>query len=65
MAIGSIFYALALGRLPAGPAAAIATSYVVIVVVLSAIFLRERLDLVTGLGVALIVAGLAVLSFRT
>ena len=65
MAIGSIFYALALDRLPAGPTAAIATSYVVVVVVLSAVFLDERVDIVTVLGLAFTLAGVALLSFRT
>lgn len=64
MAIGSILYALALSKLPAAPAAAIATSYVVVVVVLSAIFLHERIDALTVLGVALTLGGVAVLSFR-
>jgi drug/metabolite transporter (DMT)-like permease len=65
MAIGSIAYALALQRLPAGPTAAIATSYVVVVVVLSAIFLHEPLDAVTVLGLVLTLSGIAILSFRT
>ena len=65
MAVGSLFYALALARLPAGPAAAIATAYVVVVVVLSAVFLHERIDAVTVAGVGLTLAGVALLSFRT
>jgi drug/metabolite transporter (DMT)-like permease len=65
MAGGSVLYALALQRLPAGPTAAIATSYVVIVVVLSALFLHERIDVVTVVGLALTLGGVAVLSFRT
>ncbi len=65
MAGGSVLYALALQRLPAGPTAAIATSYVVIVVVLSAAFLDERVDAVTILGVAMTLGGVVLLSFRT
>jgi drug/metabolite transporter (DMT)-like permease len=65
MAVGSILYALALDRLPAGPTAAIATSYVIVVVVLSAVFLDEPVDLVTVAGVGLTLAGVALLSFRT
>ena len=65
MGVGSIFYALALSRLPAGPTAAIATSYVVIVVVLSVVFLHERADLVTVGGVVLTLTGVALLSFRS
>jgi len=64
MAVGSVAYALALRSLPAGPTAAIATSYVVIVVVLSAVFLHERTDWVTVVGVALTLSGVGVLSLR-
>jgi drug/metabolite transporter (DMT)-like permease len=64
MAVGSLLYSLALQRLPAGPAAAIATSYVVVVVVLSALFLDERVDLVVVAGVGLTLAGVALLSLR-
>jgi drug/metabolite transporter (DMT)-like permease len=65
MAVGSILYSLALERLPAGPTAAIATSYVVVVVVLSAAFLDEKVDVITVTGVGLTLAGVALLSFRT
>jgi len=65
MAAGSIAYSLALRSLPAGPTAAIATSYVVVVVVLSALFLHERIDVVTALGLGLTLSGIAILSFRT
>lgn len=65
MAAGSVLYALALSRLPAGPTAAIATIYVVVVVVLPGIFLDEQVDLVTAAGVALTLGGVAILSFRT
>ncbi|HEX6311751.1 MAG TPA: DMT family transporter [Acidimicrobiia bacterium] len=64
MAVGSVLYALALSRLPAGITAAIATSYVVIVVVLSAIFLKERFDWIIALGVASTLGGVALLSYR-
>jgi len=64
MAAGSVFYAVALSRLPAGVTAAIATSYVVLVVVLSAIFLHETVDWAVALGVSLTVAGVAMLSWR-
>lgn len=44
MALGSISYVLALSKLPVGTAAAISTSYVVLVVVLSRLFLGETLS---------------------
>lgn len=65
MAVGSIFYALALQRLPAAPATAIATTYVVVVVVLSVIFLHESLDPVKVVGLGLTLAGVSLLAFRT
>jgi drug/metabolite transporter (DMT)-like permease len=65
MAVGSVLYAVALSRLPAGAAAAIATTYVVIVFVLSALFLHERVDWVSAAGVVLTVGGVALLSLRT
>ncbi len=43
MAAGSLL-SLALSRLPAGMTAAVATSHVVLVVALSALFLHENLD---------------------
>ena len=64
MAVGSILYSLALQQLDAGPAAAIATSYVVVVFVLSAAFLGEQVDLVSVAGIALTLSGVALLSFR-
>ena len=41
MALGSISYVLALSKLPVGTAAAVSTSYIVLVVLLSRIFLGE------------------------
>jgi drug/metabolite transporter (DMT)-like permease len=64
MAAGSILYVLAVAKLPVGPASAIATSYVVIVVVLSALFLDEKIDAVTIAGIVLTLAGVALLSLR-
>jgi drug/metabolite transporter (DMT)-like permease len=64
MAVGSVLYAVALSRLPAGISAAVATSYVVLVVVLSTVFLHETLDWVIAMGLALTLAGVAILSWR-
>src|SRR4051812_19785759 len=43
MALGSICYVLALAQLPVGLAAAVSTSYVVLVVILSRVFLGEAI----------------------
>jgi drug/metabolite transporter (DMT)-like permease len=65
MAIGSILYILALDRLSAGLASAIATAYVVVVVVLSVAFLDESFDRVKLLGLILTMGGVALLSSRS
>lgn len=65
MASGAIFYVLALARVPVGTAAAIASSYVVLVVALSFVFLHESLTLGKALGIALTVAGVAILSLHS
>ncbi len=65
MAIGSIFYLLALNKLPAGLVAVVAISYVAVVIVLSAVFLHERLDAAKLVGLALTVAGVAILTFKS
>lgn len=64
MAGGSVLYAVALRHLPAGPTAAIATSYVLLVVVLSVVFLGESFDVISASGVVLTLAGVALLSLR-
>jgi|ERR1051326_4132610 drug/metabolite transporter (DMT)-like permease len=64
MALGSISYVLALSKLPAGTAAAISTSYIVLVVLLSRIFLGERLDWLKIAGIALTIGGVALLSLE-
>jgi drug/metabolite transporter (DMT)-like permease len=65
MAVGSILYLLALNKLPAGLVAVIAISYVVIVIVLSAVVLHERFDALKVLGVLLTVIGVAILTLRS
>jgi drug/metabolite transporter (DMT)-like permease len=64
MAVGSLLYALAIARLPAGPTAAIATTYVVITFILSAVFLDERVDAIAIAGIVLTIGGVALLSLR-
>jgi drug/metabolite transporter (DMT)-like permease len=62
MSLGSVLYVLSLARLPVGTAAAIASSYIVLVVVLSRVFLKEALTPPKLLGVALTLLGVAILS---
>jgi drug/metabolite transporter (DMT)-like permease len=64
MALGSICYVLALSKMPVGVAAAVSTSYVVLVVLLSRIFLGEPLGWLKGIGIAFTVIGVAMLSWE-
>ena len=64
MALGSISYVLALSELPVGTAAAISTSYVVLVALLSWIFLQESLSWMKIIGILLTVVGVAMLSWE-
>ncbi len=62
MAIGSIAYVLALSKLPLAVTAAISSSYLILVVVLSWIFLRESFTLWKVIGVIFTLIGVAILS---
>jgi drug/metabolite transporter (DMT)-like permease len=62
MALGSISYVLALSKLPAGTTAAVSTSYVLLVVLLSRVFLGEPLSWLKIAGILLTTAGVALLS---
>jgi len=64
MALGSISYVLALSKLPVGIAAAISTSYVVVVVLLSWLFLHESLGWMKIAGILLTIIGVAMLSWE-
>lgn len=64
MALGSISYVLALSKLPVGTAAAISTSYVVLVVVLSRVFLGETLSWLKIAGILLTAVGVALISLE-
>jgi drug/metabolite transporter (DMT)-like permease len=64
MAVGSISYVLALSKLPVGTAAAISTSYVLLVAVLSRVFLGENLSWLKIGGILLTMAGVALLSIE-
>ena len=61
-AIGSFVYVLAVSRLPVSIAAPVSTGYVVLAVTLSAIFLKEQVTLVRGIGIVLTIVGVAILS---
>ena len=64
MALGSICFVLALSYLPVGSATAISSSYVALVAVLSWIFLDEEMTPATLAGIALTVAGVALLGWK-
>jgi drug/metabolite transporter (DMT)-like permease len=64
MALGSICFVLALAKLPVGIAAAISTSYVLLVVFLSWLFLNESLTWIKTAGIALTITGVALLSWH-
>jgi len=62
MAAGSLLFVLSLSKLPVGLASAVSTSYIVVVVLLSVLFLHEPLSLLKILGILLTVAGVVILS---
>ncbi len=62
MSLGSILYVLSLAILSVGTAAAISSSYLIVVVLLSWLFLHEPFSLVKLLGFVLTLAGVAILS---
>src|SRR5947209_16210136 len=64
MALGSISYVLALSKLPVGMATGISTSYVLLVVLLSWLFLSEDMSWMKFAGALLTVAGVALLSWQ-
>jgi drug/metabolite transporter (DMT)-like permease len=64
MAVGSICFVLALAKLPVGMATAISTSYVLLVVVLSRMFLNETISWMKLSGIVLTIAGVALLSWQ-
>lgn len=64
MALGSICFVLSLAKLPVGTATAISTSYVLVVVVLSRVFLNESIGWIKIAGISLTIAGVALLSWQ-
>lgn len=62
MAAGSLLFVFALTKLPVGLASAISASYILVVVLLSWLFLKEPLGFLKIIGIILTVAGVAILS---
>ncbi len=65
MAGGSILYVLAFNKLPAAIAAVLASAYLVIVVLLSWIFLKESMDLIKVTGLVVTFIGVLLLTYRS
>lgn len=65
MALGSILYVLALNKLSASVASVLAATYVGIVVILSALFLKESFDAVKIAGLVLTFAGALLLTWKS
>lgn len=64
MAVGSICFVLSLVKLPVGVATAISTSYVLLVLFLSWIFLNESMNWMKIAGTLLTIAGVALISWK-
>src|SRR2546422_6900715 len=64
MAVGSICFVLSLAKLPVGMATAVSTSYVVLVVLLSRLFLHESIGWLKTAGIVLTIAGVTLLSWQ-
>lgn len=64
MELGSICFVLALAKLPVGMTAAISTSYVVLVLFLSWLFLSETMSWMKIAGTLLTISGVALLSWE-
>lgn len=65
MALGSIFYVLALNKLSASIASVLAATYVGVVIILSWLVLKESFDMIKIAGVALTFVGALLLTYRS
>ncbi len=65
MATGSILYVLAFNKLPAAVAAVLASAYVVVVIILSWIFLKESMDATKIAGLLLTFTGVLLLTYKS
>ncbi len=64
MALGSICFVLSLSKLPVGMATAISTSYVLLVLFLSYLFLNEGMSWMKIAGTLLTIGGVALISWE-
>ena len=64
MALGSICFVLSLSKLPVGMATGISTSYVLLVLLLSWLFLSESMSWMKIAGTLLTISGVALLSWE-
>ncbi len=64
MALGSIFFVLALSKLPVGMATGISVSYVLLVLFLSWLLLNESMSWMKILGTLLTISGVALISWE-
>jgi drug/metabolite transporter (DMT)-like permease len=65
MAGGSILYVLAFNKLAAGVASVLATTYVLIVIVLSIVFLKEGVTVSKVAGIILTLIGVGLLTLKS
>lgn len=65
MAVGSIFFVLSLNKLSASVASVLAATYVVVVIILSWLFLKESFDVIKLAGLALTFLGALLLTYRS
>lgn len=64
-ATGSFIYVLAIAKLPVSIAAPISTGYIVVAIILSALFLHEQISLLKILGIGLTISGVVILSTQS
>lgn len=65
MALGSILFVLAVNKMSVSVASVLAACYVAVVVVLSAIFLKEKFDLFKIAGLGLTFVGVLLLTYKS
>jgi len=65
MATGSIFFVLAINKLPASVATVLAATYVIVVIILSWLFLKESFDAIKILGIVFTFAGVLLLTYHS
>ena len=63
-ALGSLMYVLAISKMPVGIASVISLTYILVVILLSWIFLGEKMDILKIIGMILTVSGVVLLSIK-